>query len=91
MIQEEDPDWERAFRLSDAAVRTMPNHTYLRETRGQILVNLERYTEAIADLEYALAAKELRPQIRDSLAIAYDALGQPEIAQRQRELKAKGK
>lgn len=88
---DEDPDLERALRLSDAAVASLPNHTYLRETRGQIYFQLERFTEAIADLEYALASPELRPQIRESLAVAYDKLGQPEIAQRQRELLKAGK
>ncbi len=83
---EEEPDLERALRLSDAAVANLPNHAYLRETRGQIYFKLKRYTEAIADLEIALSAKELRPRIRESLATAYDALGRTDIAERQREL-----
>lgn len=91
MTQEETPDLERALRLSEAAVRTMPTHPYLRETRGQILLRLERYTEAIADLEFALAATELRPAIRPSLAKAYAAIGQAETAQRQLELQNQGK
>ncbi|MEM8736106.1 MAG: tetratricopeptide repeat protein [Planctomycetota bacterium] len=91
ILQQEDADLERALRLSNAAVRQLPNHPYLRETRGAILLRLERYADAIADLEQALRAKELRPQVRDSLAQAYDALGDTEIANRQRQLKAQGK
>lgn len=91
MTQEDMPDLERALRLSEAAVRTMPTHPYLRETRGQILLRLERYTEAIADLEFALAATELRPTIRPSLSKAYAAIGQTETAQRQLELQKQGK
>ncbi len=89
--ESQNPDYERALRLSEAAVRQMPGHPYIRETRGQILLKLERYTDAIADLEFALKAEELRPPIREGLAIAYAALGQDDIAQRQRELKAQGK
>ncbi|MEM7478436.1 MAG: tetratricopeptide repeat protein, partial [Planctomycetota bacterium] len=91
ILQEEEPDLARALRLSDAALRSLPEHPYLRETRGQIYLRLEKYAEAIADLEKALVAKELRSSIRPSLAIAYDAIGQPKIAERQRDLLGKGK
>ncbi|MEZ6138411.1 MAG: tetratricopeptide repeat protein [Pirellulaceae bacterium] len=91
IASEEDADLERALRLSEAAVTTLPNHTYLRETRGQIYFRLKRYPEAIADLEFALASPELRPRIRESLAIAYEEMGQTEIAKRQRELLKAGK
>lgn len=87
----ETPDLERALRLSEAAVNGLPRHPYLRETRGQIYFRLKRYTEAIADLEYAMAAPELRPSIRKSLAIAYEEIGQPELAERQRQLLERGK
>jgi predicted Zn-dependent protease len=91
ICQEENADLERALRLSNAAVANLPNHTYLRETRGQILLRMERYSEAIADLEFALSSVELRPEIRKSLAKAYSALGQAEIAQRQLELLDQGR
>ncbi|MFK7735259.1 MAG: hypothetical protein AB8B50_04475 [Pirellulaceae bacterium] len=94
LLREETPDLERALRLSNAAIRNMtkqPNHPYLRETRGQILLKMKRYADAISDLELALKAEELRPQVRESLAIAYEALGATEIATRQRQLKAQGK
>jgi tetratricopeptide (TPR) repeat protein len=87
----ESPDLERALRMAEAAVHNVPNHPYLRETRGQIYFKLGRYTEAIADLEIALSAAELRPSIRRSLAEAYDKIGQPDIAKRQLELLDKGR
>lgn len=91
MTQQESPDLDRALRLADAAVRNLPNHAYLRETRGQIYLKLERYTDAIADLEFALSAIELRPRIREGLAVAYQAMGQSDIAKRQRELLEAGR
>ena len=39
-----------------------PNHPFLRETRGQIFFKMGQYTEAIADLEFALAGA---PQLRN--------------------------
>ncbi len=85
------PDLPRALRLSDAAIASIPDHPYLHETRGQIYLKLKNYTAAIADLEVALNAPELRPQVRESLAQAYEASGQAEIAQRHRELLKAGK
>ncbi len=80
-----NPDLRRALRMSDAALALL-DHPYLHETRGQIHLKLKNYTEAIADLEVALNAPELAPLVRESLAQAYEASGQTEIAQRQREL-----
>ncbi|GIW96916.1 MAG: hypothetical protein KatS3mg111_0249 [Pirellulaceae bacterium] len=80
------PDYDRALRLAEAAVRMLPNHPYLRETRGQIYLHVGRYADAIADLEIALQVPELRADVRPSLAKAYEALGEHELARRQREL-----
>jgi len=87
----ENPDLERGLRIANAANELLPNHPYLRETRGQIYLKMKRYTEAIADLEVALNASELHPQVRPSLAAAYEALGQVEIAKRHRELATQNK
>ncbi len=91
VANQENPDLERALRLANAAVDGLPNHPYLRETRGQILFKLGKYQECIADLEAALAAVELRPVVRESLAKAYDEVGLKDIADRHRELLAKEK
>lgn len=86
-----NPDLPRALRIADAALANLPDHPYLHETRGQIHLKLKNYTEAIADLEVALDAPELRAQVREGLAQAYEASGQPEIAARQRQLLKDGK
>jgi predicted Zn-dependent protease len=75
-----DPNLEQALELSNAAIRQMPNHAYMHETRGQILIKLERWQDAIVDLELALSARELRPAIYPSLAQAYRALGNEQLA-----------
>ena len=82
----EPPDLNRALQIANAANDLHPNNPHLRETRGQIYLKLQRYTDAIADLEVALNAPELQQPVRESLAAAYEALGQHEIARRHREL-----
>ena len=51
-----------------------------RQTRGQILLRLERYQEAVNDLEYALNGMPDVPTIHQSLSKAYDALGNRQLA-----------
>lgn len=76
-----DPDKVlQALELSNSANSLMENHPYLRDTRGQILLKLKRYEEAIPDLEFALRSPELAANIHASLAAAYTALGQADLA-----------
>ncbi len=81
MSAKEDADLGTALNLANAAVERMPNHPYLRETRGQILFKMKKYGDAIGDLEFALKADELAEPIHRSLAEIYDALGQKELAE----------
>jgi len=78
-------DLSRALLLVTAVVRSFPAQANFRETRGQILVKLGRYQEAVTDLEMALAALPGTPAIHEALAKAYDALGDKELAARHRE------
>ncbi len=86
MASRPNPDLEGALVVSSAAVERLPDHPYLRETRGQILCKMKRYGDAISDLEFALSAPELAEPIHRSLAEAYDALGQTQLAEEHRKL-----
>ena len=90
LSQREDADLPRALQLANAAVDTSEGNLYVLETRGQILLKMGRWKEAISDLEAALAEIELRPQVREALALAYDEVGRPELAARHRDLLSKG-
>jgi predicted Zn-dependent protease len=81
-----DGDVEKALTMVDLALAKLPNHVYFLETRGQILLKLNRWHEAISDLEAALEARELRSAIYPSLALAYDKTGAPELASVYRKL-----
>ncbi len=79
---------EHALSLSNAALEAMPEHPYFRDTRGQILVKLGRYQDAISDLEVALKAPEIAKDVHAALASAYDELGLKDLAESHRLLAA---
>jgi tetratricopeptide (TPR) repeat protein len=74
----------KALDLSNAALTQIPDYPALLETRGQILLKMERYREAIADLEKALADPNMRPTAHRGLAEAYTQLGLAELAEENR-------
>lgn len=63
----------RGLRIDDLA--------RIRETRGQILLKLQRWQEAMSDLEKALnGAPRIRQSAHLGLAVAYEKLGDPQTA-----------
>lgn len=84
----------RALALIDGVLAVThtdhPQRANFRETRGQILVRLGRYKEALGDLEAALVALPTRRDLHLALANAYDKLGDPDMAKAHRD-KAKVK
>jgi len=80
------PELNRALSLADAAIELAPSHPEIRATRGQILARLERWHDAVADLELALADFPDRATLHMVLADAYAALGDEEMAERHRAL-----
>lgn len=87
--EQQTPDLEAALAFSEAALESLPEHPYLRETRGQILLKMDRFREAIPDLEAALTAAPIAQAAHESLAIAYDAIEQPVLAEQHRQLAAR--
>lgn len=86
LYQRENPDLEKALSLSNAAIERLSDYPAIRETRGQILVKMKRYKEAIPDLEFALQDRQLAGPVHLSLAEAYDGLGKKEMAEEHRAL-----
>lgn len=66
---------DAALRLSNAAIARLPNENpaYLM-TRGQILFRMERYREAIADLEQAVGVPELQTIAKQLLEVCESRL-----------------
>ncbi len=72
---------EQALKISQTAIAQTAEATpHFYETRGQILVKLERYLEAVPDLERALLVEELAPKAHESLALCYKKLGEDELS-----------
>ncbi len=84
-----DGDLDYALKLADKAVELLPEHPYLHDTRGRVLLKLQRYSEAITSLEKGLSAPELRPEIYSNLAISYRQLGDTSTAREMESLLAK--
>lgn len=72
---------EHALMLVTESLRSEPTHPYFLETRGNLLVKMARYQEAIPDLEKALEAPELKPLIFPALALAYKQVGKVRLAE----------
>ncbi len=81
----EDPQLEDALVAVTKALEILPKEHRFRETRGQILVQMERWQDAIDDLEYALNGLPELTEIHESLSVAYAALGQQELAELHRQ------
>jgi tetratricopeptide (TPR) repeat protein len=78
-------DLEQALRLSDRALSMEPDNVIFRETRGQILLKLGRWREAISELEFAVNGfQSPNADTHSALAIAYDRCQNPELAERHR-------
>jgi tetratricopeptide (TPR) repeat protein len=86
VLLQQGMDFERALEASNRALQFSPDNYHLRETRGQILVKLKRWSEAIGDLEFALNGLPDAPAIHDSLSLSYDAVGNTSLGAMHRQL-----
>ena len=77
----EDIDLEAALDAANRALGAAPNDYRFRETRGQVYAKLQRWPEAIRDLEFALNGMPESEEIHRALATAYDATAQPQLAE----------
>jgi tetratricopeptide (TPR) repeat protein len=75
------PELDRALAIIQSVVTNSPANPEFRDTRGQILLKLKRYQEAITDLEFALPSLKPAASTHKALAEAYHALGLSQLAQ----------
>jgi tetratricopeptide (TPR) repeat protein len=80
------PDLPRALGLVNLALQRAPNEPNFRGTRGHILVRMERWKEALPDLEAALGKDPKNVSLHQDLAETYDRLGIPAMAAEHRRL-----
>jgi tetratricopeptide (TPR) repeat protein len=74
------PDLPRALEIIQSLLEKYPKSANFRETRGEIYVKMDRWQEAVVDLEYALPVLGSRRNTHFALAEAYRGLGSQELA-----------
>jgi tetratricopeptide (TPR) repeat protein len=62
VTQGEKPDYDEALKAVNKALEILPEEYHFRETRGQILVSLGKWQEAIPDLEFAVNGMPTAPE-----------------------------
>ncbi|MFV1966209.1 MAG: hypothetical protein ACC628_12360 [Pirellulaceae bacterium] len=80
LATKDPPQLQRALDLADAAVKLLPSHADIRDTRGQILHKLGRDKEALPDLELALRELAGDKALHGALAEVYESLGHGDLA-----------
>ncbi len=80
LAQGPEADLPRALDTINPVLKRWPGDPHLRATRGEILAKLERWKEALPDLEAALTAEADNPALHRMLAETYEHLGAPAMA-----------
>jgi tetratricopeptide (TPR) repeat protein len=84
LARQDPPQYEEALMLASEALDRSPNNAEIRETRGQILARMERWSEALVDLELALGKMPDNAALHKTVAEAYSKLGNDSMAERHR-------
>jgi tetratricopeptide (TPR) repeat protein len=86
VAQLDPPQLDYALDLANEAVEQAPYNGNIRETRGQILMRMERWSAALADFELALGSLKGNAKLHQNVAEIYDRLGNKPLADRHRKL-----
>ena len=89
LTQNKDVDLEQPLTIIEEAIKITPNappHYF--ETRGQILMRMERFEDAIPDLERVLADPSLEKKAHLDLAICYEKVNDQQMADDHRQAAA---
>ena len=74
------PQPDRAFQCIETAREILPDHIEIQATRGEVLVALERWEEAKAELQQVLPARSNDPMIHQLLHRTFSALNDQAMA-----------
>lgn len=93
ILHEENPDFERAEKMIDQALKVAPEHPQILETKGQLLLKTKRWKDALVVFEAILPVysrsqryQKMIPNLHASLAIVYENIGNDKLAQHHRKL-----
>jgi tetratricopeptide (TPR) repeat protein len=91
LATQEPTDLPRALQMIDSVLARAPNEPAYHGTRGQILLRMKRWQDALKELVVFLKASPDNPETHAALAEAYAQLGFPEIAAKHKEMAQKKK
>ncbi len=74
------PNLPRSLAITDAVIKNYPDNARFLDTRGTVLLKLERYREALLDLEKALPQMPDKGPVHQKIAMIYEALGMEDLA-----------
>lgn len=87
LSSQNNPDLERASQMIDAALKQAPDNVQIRESRGQVLLRMEKWEQALRDFEYVMPVYSQNaqfqgelPRLHRSMATAYRKLGNESLA-----------
>jgi tetratricopeptide (TPR) repeat protein len=80
LAEGDKPDLPRALAMINPVLERLPDHPIYRETRGEILLKMQRWKEALPDLQAALRLKYNSPELHRNLAETYEHLDAPGLA-----------
>jgi tetratricopeptide (TPR) repeat protein len=86
LVQTEPADPVQALSIMDAVIKEAPPNAEFIDTRAHILMKLNRWNDAISDLEFSLQTLGDRKLTHIALAEAYDHIGLADLAKRHREI-----
>ncbi len=81
LSQQSSANVAKALEAVEHAIVLAPQEFRFRETRGQIFVRLKQWHQAIDDLEFAINGMPESTAVHRSLADAYQAIGNNELAE----------
>jgi len=73
----EKPELENALAVINTVLENHPDVAAYRDTRGQILVKMQRWDDALKDLQFALREMPDSPEIHHALSLTYRNLTPP--------------
>lgn len=77
------PDYEQALEILDRAIKIAPRNAHILDTIGGVLIQMQRYKEAINKLEAAIALEQDFISPRKKLIEAYRQAGMEDMASHQ--------
>ncbi len=83
---EKKPDLDRSLAMINAALEKQPDNASFLDTRGNIFVMRKEWRSALTDLEKALKDVKDKKAVHKNLALIYEQLELPEIADQHRRL-----